>query len=194
MAGIPIALGLTLYAPPWLFAVFAGLLAAVCFDELLAMTAAATGGRLLRGAAALAGIVAAAFAWTPGSALLVLIMALTVAMAAIAFTSSLEFSLFRMAVMGFGLLYCGVLPGMWVGLAVHVHGGQAFRQALESARRVEGARERQERSDPWTRGGQITQRLGIDRPGCRVNRNLACLGRPGDASRVGREGCDPPLS
>jgi phosphatidate cytidylyltransferase len=130
LAGIPIALALTLHAPAWLFAVIVGLLAAVCMDELLAMVAPFSGGRMPRGAAVLAGGVAASFAGTAEDALLTLLAIAMAAMAVIAWNSPLEYSLFRMAAMGFGLLYCGALAGTWVALATRTPGGRLLLVVL----------------------------------------------------------------
>ncbi|HEX5000401.1 MAG TPA: phosphatidate cytidylyltransferase [Terriglobia bacterium] len=124
IAGIPIAIGVTLYAPDGWFAAFVGILASIAFDELLALGAARGGRRASRIITPLAGAVAASFVWEEGSVLLVLAVALLIVMTTIAFAEPLEFSLPRISLAAFGLLYCGVLPGLLVGLVVQAPMGR----------------------------------------------------------------------
>jgi phosphatidate cytidylyltransferase len=113
---IPLTLIVTWYAPLWGFALFAAALAAVCFDELLAM-GAARGGRPPRGIVALGAAVTASFLWPIEDAFLALIAALLLAMTILAFVSPLEKCGGRIAVAAFGLVYCCALPGILILLA-----------------------------------------------------------------------------
>jgi phosphatidate cytidylyltransferase len=159
---IPLALAVTVYAPDWLFAILAAILAALMLDEYFQLTVAGGGARpgrwfLLPGA-----FVAASFALGSSWIVTSLIIATLCLMTSCVFTS-VETSLSRVTAGLSGVVYCSFLFGflillsrisrdsililfaiIWAGDSAAYYGGRAFgRHALapkvSPKKTVEGA-------------------------------------------------------
>jgi len=147
LVGIPITLLIVRYAPTWIFGLFTAAVAALCFEELLSLGAERSGVRPGRWILFAGGAVTACAAAGPSWLLGALAASLFVSMGALAFGSSLETVLPKIALGVLGILYCCFLFGfvlllprnlvlvllglIWAGDSAAYYCGRAFgRHAL----------------------------------------------------------------
>jgi len=114
LVGIPLVLLATRYSPDWLFALFIGIFAALCFEELLTIGGARMGSRPGRWVVVLGAIVTASFMGGAEWILTTLSLSVLVAFTVIGLRSPLESCLPQFGLVALGLLYCSVLLGFMV--------------------------------------------------------------------------------
>jgi phosphatidate cytidylyltransferase len=159
LVGIPLVLLATFYSPDWLFALLIAVFAALCFEELLAISRDAEG-RPGRWVIVPGAIVTASFLGGAEWVLTTLTLSLIIALSVSAFTGSLATSLHRFGIIALGLVYCCVLLGfmvllsrqeilvlfsiIWAGDSAAYYGGRALGRhklatKISPKKTVEGA-------------------------------------------------------
>lgn len=147
---IPLALLLTQYSPDWLFAIVAGVLAAMMLDEFLNMSAATGIGRPGRWFLVPGGLVAASFLYYPGGVVFSAAAAALCLTTSSVFGQDLQKAFGRVSAGLGGMVYCAVLPGfllllprpaifvlfavIWAGDSAAYYGGRALGKHLLAPR------------------------------------------------------------
>jgi phosphatidate cytidylyltransferase len=160
LVGIPITVLLTLYSPPWLFALVLAAVGAACLEELMDLGAARLGARPGRWVLLLGAAVTASFAGSPAWVLGAVTVTMLVAAAITTFSVSLEEALPKAALAIFGVIYCCFLLGflvlmrremviavlgiVWIGDAAAFYGGRLagrhlLARSISPKKTVDGA-------------------------------------------------------
>jgi phosphatidate cytidylyltransferase len=142
LIAIPIVVALTWFAPDWIFALVAGLVAALAVEEFASLGAASGIGRPGRWFLAPAALVTASFMGGPGWVLTTLTLSALALLTAAVFGSPIETALGRVSTGLGGLLYCSVTLGflillprelilllfaiIWIGDSAAYYGGRAL--------------------------------------------------------------------
>ena len=158
--GIPVFVGITLFAPYRVFAFNIGIVAAAAVEELMSLGAARGFGRPGRWFFVAAALVAISFTRGPAWVVAMLVSSTLLLLAACIFSSPIEAGLERVAIGLSGLLYCSATLGflvllprksilvlfaiIWIGDAAAYYGGSAFGRhslapRISPKKTVEGA-------------------------------------------------------